>query len=326
MSTPSPLLAAKTVDDLIKIQWNAKQHNLARQTEKAALQSSNKLLEFSCNSAEVLDKYLTHDPETLALKAKVMRLQCEDDSVLIVGPTGTGKEMIARALHGSRAGKFVAVNCTSLPDQLIESELFGYKKGAFTGADIDKPGKFEAAFDGTIFLDEIGDMPLVMQAKLLRVLQERVIVPLGSNKEVPIKCRVVAATNRNPQSMLSEKTFREDLYFRLSTFELKTKGLIDRVGDIAEIVDSLGGHSLYTEFERWEKAEGVKWVSILQRIKSLAESQGVIPPVDATIMGQPGKILEMSVDQYLMYKFFRLEGNVRSLQAQVRRWLVLKER
>ena len=237
---------------------------------------------FSCEAQKWLDKYITVDEETIKMKEQVQLLQGIEYPVLIQGPTGTGKELLARALHGSRPGKFVAVNCTSLPDELLESELFGHTKGAFTGAVSDRIGKFRAAFNGTIFLDEIGDMPLNMQAKLLRVLQEKVVTPIGSDVEEPINCRIVAATNKD----LAGVHFREDLLWRLNVFNLKTKGLMDRLCDIEEIVDSLGGEGLVNEFEK------IVNFSPISRNNLYAE-------------------------------FFSLSGNVRSLQAQVLRYKVL---
>jgi len=147
--------------------------------------------------------------------------------VLIEGENGTGKELIARAIHSnsSRAGRpFVAVNCAAIPESLIESELFGYKKGAFTGALADKPGKFQLAEGGTLFLDEIGDMSLITQAKVLRALEEEAIEPIGGNKPIAIDVRIIAATNKNLQKEMDEKNFREDLFYRLNVISITPKG------------------------------------------------------------------------------------------------------
>lgn len=243
---------------------------MAKKMEEAARKGTPDVKLFSCHTEEVLEKFVTVNPQMIALKAKVQKLQAEDDPVLIIGPTGTGKEIIARALHGGRWGKFVPVNCTALPSELLESELFGHEKGAFTGALSDRVGKFRAAFKGTLFLDEIGDMPLDMQAKLLRVLQEKTVTPLGTDKEEEVSCRVVAATNKSIEELLNKLHFREDLYHRLAVFTLQTSPLIDRMDDVRHIVDSLGG----------EKIPDLAW---------------------------------------------NTSGNVRSLQAQVRRWQVLGE-
>jgi transcriptional regulator with PAS, ATPase and Fis domain len=159
-----------------------------------------------------------------------------DTSVLITGESGTGKEVLAQALHNAgprAAGPFVAVNCAAIPRELLESELFGYEAGAFTGARKGgRPGKFELAEGGTILLDEIGDMPLEMQAKLLRVLQERTTMRLGGTREVPISCRVVATTNRDLATEARRGLFRQDLFFRLRVIHLELPALRDRKEDI----------------------------------------------------------------------------------------------
>lgn len=187
---------------------------------------------------EYLSRFLTKDPLMEKVKNKTMRLSSLDmtDPVLIKGESGTGKELIAHALHGDRTGNFVGINCTSLPSELLESELFGHVKGAFTGAYCDKTGKFEYAMNGTLFLDEIGDMPVLMQAKLLRVLQERVITKLGDNKEIPINVRIVSATNRLD---IGANGFRKDLFYRLATFELYLTPIRERPDDIELIIKSL---------------------------------------------------------------------------------------
>ncbi|MCA8204290.1 sigma 54-interacting transcriptional regulator [Burkholderia sp. AU33545] len=175
------------------------------------------------------------DPRSLALLERVRLVAPSDANVLIVGETGTGKELIARQVHdGSHrcGGPFVAVNCGSLSDTLVDSELFGHEKGAFTGAVGAKPGWFEAANGGTLFLDEIGDLPLSMQVKLLRVLQEREIVRLGSRTGISIDVRVVAATNVDLQQAVMDGRFRGDLFYRLNVVRLDVPRLRERPGDI----------------------------------------------------------------------------------------------
>lgn len=177
-----------------------------------------------------LSKFITEDETCLKIKQRVRLLSNLPDPVLIRGASGTGKEIIANALHGDRRGKFIAINCTSLPDYLMESELFGHAKGAFTGANTDKLGLFQAARDGTIFLDEIGDMPLHLQAKLLRVLQERRVRRVGNTNDEDINCRIIAATHQNPAEKL-----RQDLYYRLSTVIINLPPLLSRGDDIFKL-------------------------------------------------------------------------------------------
>jgi len=165
-----------------------------------------------------------------------------DSTVLISGASGTGKELFAQAIHNLSYRKnkpFVAVNCAALPDTLLESELFGYKKGAFTGAQKDKPGRFALAQGGTILLDEIGDISAAMQVRLLRVLQEKRIEPLGSVKPIPVDVRVISATNQDLEALVREKKFREDLFYRIRVVQLKLPVLQQRRMDIPILVDHM---------------------------------------------------------------------------------------
>ena len=186
-----------------------------------------------------LDRFITCYPEMITMKEDARKLSKEDDCVLIMGPTGTGKEILARALHGEREGDFVPVNCGGLPEHLIESELFGHRKGAFTGADKDRIGLMEQAKDGTLFLDEIGDMDKSLQVKLLRALQEKSIRRVGDSEHRPINCRFVAATNIDLGQWVKIGLFREDLYWRLNTFILTPLPLAKRSKDIPLIVQAL---------------------------------------------------------------------------------------
>ncbi len=171
----------------------------------------------------------------------IVRLLAESHStVLIEGASGTGKELIARAIHNQGANAkapFLAVNCGALPDTLIEAELFGYKAGAFTDARADKPGRFELAREGTIFLDEIGDISNATQVRLLRVLQNRTFTPLGSNQVYKMKARVIAATHRNLKRLVDQQRFREDLYYRINIIRLSLPKLAERKEDIPLLVD-----------------------------------------------------------------------------------------
>jgi two-component system nitrogen regulation response regulator GlnG len=167
------------------------------------------------------------------------RVAPTDAAVLLLGESGTGKELVARAVHyHSRRseGAFVAVNMAAIPTELIEAELFGHERGAFTGAIEARPGRFRQANGGTLFLDEVGDLPLPLQAKLLRVLQEREVTPLGARKSVPVDVRIVAATHQDLESGVREGRFREDLYFRLNVVPIRVAPLRERSEDVPLLV------------------------------------------------------------------------------------------
>ena len=182
------------------------------------------------------------DPISRHLLALAQRVAQANVTALIEGPTGAGKEILARVLHESSpraSGPFVGLNCAALPEQLIDDMLFGHEKGAFTGAQKDMRGLFEQAQGGTLFLDEIGEMPLHLQAKLLRVLQERQLTRLGAERTVLVDVRVIAATNKDLRAAMAAREFREDLYFRISTFKLSVPPLRERPGDILPLVAAM---------------------------------------------------------------------------------------
>lgn len=176
------------------------------------------------------------------VKERISQVAPTEATVLVLGESGTGKELVVRAIHAASArqdGPLVEVNCAALPGDLLESELFGYVKGAFTGAVGNKPGRFQMAEKGTLFLDEIGDMPLALQAKLLRALQERTVEPLGATSPVSVDVRIVAATHQDLSALISEGKFREDLYFRLNVLEIRLPPLRERLDDLPALTRHL---------------------------------------------------------------------------------------
>ena len=199
-------------------------------------------------SASASTPILGQSSATQALRQLVRTVAASASTTLVTGESGTGKELVAQALHqqSPRAeGRFVPINCGAIPRELIESELFGHRKGAFTGAVADRMGRFELAHGGTLFLDEIGDLPMDMQVKLLRVLQERCILPVGASREVPVDVRVVAATHKNLEQEVQEGRFREDLYYRINVLPIRTTPLRERPQDLTELLQFYAGkHAL----------------------------------------------------------------------------------
>ena len=201
---------------------------------------------------EGFDCFVGKSLEMIKVYRRIMQVAPTDSTVLITGESGTGKELVARAIHkhsGRREHSFVAVDCTSLVESLLESELFGHVKGSFTGAIQTKTGLFKVAEGGTLFLDEVSNLSHTTQAKLLRVLQEREVTPIGGTKPIPINIRLVVATNRNLREMVDEGTFREDLFFRLNIIPMDLPPLRERIGDIQLLV----GHAVRTVAEELGK-------------------------------------------------------------------------
>ncbi|MET3712161.1 two-component system NtrC family response regulator [Sphingomonas trueperi] len=207
---------------------------VARAFHVHALEAENRRLAEKAEARAVLGGMLTGAPEMLKVTRTIERVAGADVSVMLLGASGTGKELLARGLHESSprsGGSFVAINCAAIPETLLESELFGHEKGAFTGAVKTTEGKIELAQGGTLFLDEVGDIPLPLQVKLLRFLQERVIERIGGRKPIPVDTRIVCATHRDLDAMVAEGRFREDLYYRLAEIVVRIPSLAERPGD-----------------------------------------------------------------------------------------------
>jgi DNA-binding NtrC family response regulator len=227
---------------------------------------------------------------------RVDQVAATDASVLIRGETGTGKEVIARLLHGAsgrRSGPFVAVNMAAIPESLAESELFGHVRGAFTGADKPRTGRFVAASHGTLFFDEIGEMPRALQAKLLRVLQERVVYPVGASEGVPVDVRVIGATHRDLEAMVREGTFREDLFYRLDVIPIDIPPLRERRQDIPAMAEhfrsevnaregrQVSGFSL----EVMQRLCSYDWPGNVRELENLVERLVVVAPGRMVVVG-----------------------------------------
>jgi len=217
------------------IDLDSLRHIVARAFHVHALEEENRhLAEVAPAAGRVLGRLITGAPEMLKVARMIERVANTGVTVLLLGASGTGKELLARGLHeaSDRAdGPFVAINCAAIPETLLESELFGHERGAFTGAVKTTPGKIELAEGGTLFLDEVGDIPLALQVKLLRFLQERVVERVGGRQPIPVDTRIVCATHQDLPAMIGEGRFREDLYYRLAEIVVRIPTLAERPGD-----------------------------------------------------------------------------------------------
>lgn len=233
---------------------------------------------------KVAKKYqmIGQSPALEKIQEMINKVAASDARVLITGPNGSGKELVAHAIHSlsnRSKGPMIEVNCAAIPSELIESELFGHVKGSFTGAIKDKQGKFELANNGTIFLDEIGDMSLIAQAKVLRTLQENKVSPVGSDKEIKVDVRVLAATNKNMKKEIAEGRFREDLYHRLSVIEIYVPSLDERKEDIPLLIDyfrkivaeEYGGTPKEFSKEAIDTLENLSWSGNIRELRNVVE-------------------------------------------------------
>jgi DNA-binding NtrC family response regulator len=216
------------------------EHTIQKAVERRHLVSENEQLRTKIDELNLLHEIVGTSAATRRLLEQVAMVSASDTTVLIRGESGTGKELIARAIHANSARRYmpiVVVNCGALSEGVLESELFGHEKGAFTGAQYRRKGKFEMADGGTLFLDEIGDITLKTQVDLLRVLEEKKIFRVGGNVEIPVNFRLIAATNKNLETMISEEKFREDLYYRINVFSITIPPLRERREDVPLLAD-----------------------------------------------------------------------------------------
>jgi len=217
------------------------------------LEDENQRLQTNIPSQESFEGIIACSPQMQSLCKAIEKVAPSDATVLLLGESGTGKELCARGLHtlgSNRGGNFIAINCAAIPETLLESELFGYEKGAFTGANKKTLGKIEYADGGTLFLDEMGDLPFSLQAKLLRFLQERVVERVGGHEPIPVNVRVVCATHQNLREKIENGSFREDLFYRISEIPLEIPPLRDREGDVIILARFF--------FEQYNEAHGRK--------------------------------------------------------------------
>jgi DNA-binding NtrC family response regulator len=282
---------------------------LQKETQTLADLDKSKKLEIQPSfQMKFLDKYriVGESDATKQLKRDIMKFADRSSRVLITGPNGAGKELVARAIHENSKrsqNPFVEVNCAAIPKDLIESELFGHKKGAFTGAINDNPGKFLSANTGTLFLDEIGDMPPEVQSKLLRVLQEGVVTKVGESTAKSIDVRVISATNKDLPRMVAQGMFREDLYHRIKVIELNVPSLNERRSDIPLLVDkflndiskSEGIEPKYIEANALKALENHLWTGNIRELRNSVER--------LMIMSEGKSITLKDVSEYVLPKY-----------------------
>lgn len=274
--------------------------SIGRAAEIIELRRQNQALRRDAASRNSLDNIIGCSPVINTLKETIRTVASTGSTILIHGESGTGKELVARAVHtcSQRDGQpFVSVNCGAFPETLLETELFGYMKGAFTGANQNKQGLFEVANGGTIFLDEIGEMSLAMQVKLLRALQERTIRPVGGTSEIPVDVRVIAATNRDLHEMVEEKTFREDLYYRITVIPIEAPPLRARQEDIPLLANhflkryapAAGKNILRISDSSMEALLGYDWPGNVRQLENTIERGVAMETGEVLNVSAPGE-------------------------------------
>jgi sigma-54 specific flagellar transcriptional regulator A len=239
----------------------------------------------SCEPVRAVDEVIIgSSPEVIALRNLIVRIAHTSASVMIAGPSGSGKELVARAIHATsdRAAKpFVALNCGAIPADLIESELFGHEKGAFTGAHIRRLGRFEEAHQGSLFLDEIGDMRFDMQIKLLRVLEDRIVTRVGGGGSARVDVRIISATHQNLAEAIAAKNFREDLFFRLGVIMLDVPGLASRTSDIPALIEHFQrgkprGATVQFDPPAMARLMAHHWPGNIRELRNVVERAGIL--------------------------------------------------
>ncbi|WP_300655644.1 PEP-CTERM-box response regulator transcription factor [Hydrogenophaga sp.] len=294
------------------------------QTENARLQSMRQ--------PDTLAGLITRDPEVLRVCRTIEKVANSGATVMLLGESGTGKEVLARGLHQSsnrKSGRFVAINCAAIPENLLESELFGYEKGAFTGAAKTTVGKIETAHGGTLMLDEIGDLPMPLQAKLLRFLQERVIERVGGRQEIPVDVRIVCATHQDLKQLTTEARFREDLYYRLAEIVVNIPPLRQRVGDAALLAHAFtkrfaqeqNRRNLSLSDDALRAIEAHSWPGNIRELENCIKRATIMAEgsqVTADDLGLPAS-LDSALEQSLDLRAVRDEAERKAVIAAVAR-------
>jgi sigma-54 dependent transcriptional regulator, flagellar regulatory protein len=277
-SLHSPLAYSQLIDELHRARVYREQHQQVRGR--------------SADELKLFRELVGASPALRSVRHMMAQVAATDATVLVLGESGTGKEVVARSIHGGshrRQGPFVPLNCGAIPGELLESELFGHEKGAFTGAVTSRAGRFELARGGTLFLDEIGDMPLTMQVKLLRVLQERRFERVGGSQAIDADVRIICATHKNLEEMIARGTFREDLYYRINVFPIDMPPLRERVEDLPVLINELNIRlnreergSVRFSSQALESLRRHPWAGNVRELANLVERMAIMHP-DAVI-------------------------------------------
>ena len=266
-------------------------NNLLNSVRSALVKTKTKKIQKKTKKTNSKYEIIGESKQIKSVKSLIEKIAPTNAKVLILGPNGSGKELVARQIHSGSLrsdGPFIEVNCAAIPSELIESELFGHIKGSFTSAHKDRIGKFEAANEGTIFLDEIGDMSLSAQSKVLRVIQENKIQKVGSDKDIYVDTRVIAATNKNITELIKSNKFREDLYHRISVIELNVPPLNDRKPDIPllidyfiqQLTDQYDGRHLFIDETGIKKMTTYDWKGNVRELRNIVERLFILSESD----------------------------------------------